>query len=78
MRIERSQHAADRRLDELLIGDLAAVSLVDHVHHLGVETKQVVRFIGERQKPVAHQRAEDQAEDEQGNGGELPGAPHDA
>ena len=78
MRIERAQHAVDRRVDEVLVGDLGSVVFVGDLHQLGELADLGLGIAGNRQQLVAEEGPEEDRKAEEDDRGVTPGSAHGA
>ena len=65
VRVEGAEHAVDRGVDDVPVGDVRPIPVVRHVHQLGVQAQRITGLVGDGQEPVAQQPAEHQHEKEQ-------------
>jgi hypothetical protein len=57
VRVERAQHALDRGVDQILVGDLGPVALLGDGHQLGVETQRLAGVVSQRLEAGAEERS---------------------
>jgi hypothetical protein len=76
MRVELPQHAVDGGVDDLFVGDLAAVVAARRLHQLGVLPQPLARGVGEGEEAVAEEAAGGDGEDEEHDGRDAPRSTH--